>query len=241
MALGGPQMWCPHCKEITKCKAKPLYQYGKPKARNWKMTAHEDIAWFRRIRHCQKCNESFSSAETGEALLEELLELRKRIAVRNMKCAKSVRRLAPWLKGKDAVPRELAVGLIQSSAWWLTHSSGSPVRAPGHAANLYESKAGWIVAFGANTFLVGLALQRSRIEINRYLDIASGGRLPLLSDLKVAVRKAIRGAVANYEGSLYESLYPETDGEMKFGAQAIDLNDAVDYVLTKAQVGDLFA
>jgi hypothetical protein len=219
----------------------PPQRYGKPRHRNWYKTEHEDVAWFRRIRQCQSCGESFASAETDEALLEELVELRRRVASRNQERVAEVRRRVRWLNGKDTVPRELADGLIRSSAWWLTHSSGRPVRAPGHAENLFESSLGWAVEFGANTFLVGLAFKRCRNEINSYLDQAATGKIPLLSDLKAALALHIRGAVANYDGYEYEGYYPITDGRLIFGAQAIDVSEATNFILERAKLDGLLA
>ncbi len=240
MATGGPNMWCPNCKKVTNCKAMPLYKFGKSSSRNWRINSNSDIIWFRRIRQCQECNESFTSAETEEALLSELFELRTRVASKNKESVSKALHNSPWLKGTDEIPRSLAAGLIQNSAWWLTHSSGTPVRAPGHASNLKEGQRGWVIEFGANSFLVGLALKRCREEIIRNLELAENGKLPLLSDLKLAIRRHLRSSVANFEGYEYDSYYPETNGQLVFGAQAINLNDAVNFILNKASVGDLF-
>ena len=45
--------------------------------------------------------------------------------------------------------------LISKSAYWYVHSSGSPVRAPGHHERIYGGSEAWKIDFGANTFIFG--------------------------------------------------------------------------------------
>jgi hypothetical protein len=60
-------------------------------------------------------------------------------------------------EAKDALRREKERGketakrFIRASAWWLTHSSYRPVRAPRHADRVQMSTHGWAVEFGGNS------------------------------------------------------------------------------------------
>jgi len=107
---------------------------------------------------------------------------------------------------KEAVGQErerdkkMAERFIRASAWWLTHSSYRPVRAPRHAEHLYMSHHGWAVDFGANTFLVGKAIERCRVILDRCRDEAATGQVLLRADVEAKLKKAISGAVANSNG-----------------------------------------
>jgi hypothetical protein len=57
--------------------------------------------------------------------------------------------------------KDTAVRFIRASAWWLTQYH-KPVRAPKHADHVHMSVHGWAVDFGANSFLVGKAIERCR-------------------------------------------------------------------------------
>jgi len=56
---------------------------GLSKARRWKNINHSDIQWFRRARECRVCKHRFTTAEINEELLNEIVELRERLAERN--------------------------------------------------------------------------------------------------------------------------------------------------------------
>ncbi len=142
-----------------------------------------------------------------------------------------VKKKAPWIIRTETVPHSIAERFIERSAWWLTHSSGWPVRAPKHANRIYESHHGWAVDFGANSFLVGVATERCKGEVNDYLDLLMSGKIPLLTELKRALQQHISGAVANSNGYEYAGYYPINDGRLVFGAQAIDVSDGADYII----------
>lgn len=55
-----------------------------------------------------------------------------------------------WKAGE--VQRSTAASIVEASAWWLTHSSGHPVRAPRHADRIEKLKCGWSIEFGPITF-----------------------------------------------------------------------------------------
>ena len=95
--------------------------------------------------------------------------------------------------------------------------------------------------FGANTFLIGKAIERCNNEINKYIDAAAQGDIPDLDELKSKLKMHIRGAVANNDGYEYEGYYPLEGQDMMFGAQSIDINDGVEYVLQKSGVSELLS
>ncbi|MDZ4858304.1 MAG: hypothetical protein SGI88_04920 [Candidatus Hydrogenedentes bacterium] len=238
MATGGTQIFCPGCKSFSVCKVVPLSSLDKPKARRWYRTDHKDIAWFRRGRTCLKCNHTFLSAEVDEAFIDELVALRDRFIEQQKRTVQSVRRRARWLERNETIPRELAERFIEATAWWLTHASGSAVRAPGHAKRMYKSHHGWTVDFGANMFLVGKAIERCKVAINGALDEISEGRIPLKSDIINSLKTEVSGAVANANGHEYQGYYPIEDEDLIFGAQSIDVSDAAEFMINETCIND---
>ncbi|QHU98790.1 hypothetical protein [Synechocystis sp. CACIAM 05] len=124
------------------------------------------------------------------------------------------------------INRETAEKLIEASAWWLTHSSGSPVRAPKHSKRIYRSnRYGWAIDFGANTFLIEHAIK----QCVRLLTIKNYSVFDK-RDCVEEMRKKIRNSVLNCNGDLYDQ-YPLDGNDMVFGAQSIDLKDCVSFIL----------
>lgn len=239
MAIGGTKVYCPGCKSFQICVAISPTRLGEPKAQRWHHIDHTDIAWFRRGRRCQHCSHTFLSAEVDEAFIDELVELRRRVAERQKVAVNAIFKRSPWLKREETIPLEVAREFIRASAWWLTHSSGSPVRAPRHAERIYKSHHGWAINFGGNTFLVGKAIERCRNKINDYLDNAIKGQLPLKSEVIASLKRQISGAVANADGYEYSGYYPIEGGDLRFGAQAIDVTDGASYMIQKSGLEDL--
>jgi len=239
MAKGGTKIYCPGCRTFSICKAISPTNIGKPKEQRWHRTDFQDIAWFRRGRLCLDCGHKFLSAEVDEIFIEELVELRERLADKQKAAIRKIRKNAPWLKRNETIPLELAKRFIRATAWWLTHSSSWPVRAPGHASRIYKSNHGWAVDFGANTFLVGKAIERCRDVINDYLNNASKGCIPLKSDVVASLKKQVSGAVANVDGYEYAGYYPIDDQQLVFGAQSIDVSDAARFMLRESGIEDL--
>ena len=239
MAKGGTKIYCPRCKSFAVCRAISPTNIGKPKAQRWYRTDYQDIAWFRRGRVCLSCGHKFLSAEVDEAFIEELVELRERLAEKQKAIVRTIRRKAPWLKREETIPLDVAERFIRATAWWLTHSSGSPVRAQGHADRIYKSHHGWAVDFGANTFLLGKAIERCRNKINDYLDEALKGRIPLKSEVIASLKRQISGAVANVDGYEYAGYYPIDNQNLVFGAQSIDVSDAANFMIRETGMGEL--
>lgn len=239
MPKGGTKIYCPNCEKFTICSVISPTKIGEPKGQRWYRQDHQDISWFRRARLCLTCTKSFLSAEIDERLLEELIELRNKVAEKNKLVAERIRSQRPWLVRTETVPLSLAEDFVRESAWWHTHSSGRPIRAPNHASNIYNSHHGWAVKFGANIFLVGKAIERCNDEINNYIDLAINGNIPSLEELESALVLHIRGAVANNNGYEYEGYYPLDGRDMMFGAQSIDVYDGVKFILAKSGVKEL--
>lgn len=164
---------------------------------------------------------------------------RDRLAGKQRNIATKLRKQSSWLKLKENVPLNIAEEFVRASAWWLTHASG-PVRAPNHADRIYKSTHGWAVDFGANTFLVGKAIERCVIMLNDHIVKSAEGRPPLLPYVKRDLISAISGAVAKKGGSEYIGSYPIVDDELVFGAQAINVGDAADFVIRESGITELF-
>jgi len=77
---GGTDKWCPHCGNITVCRAENPSTHGKPSGQRWFRRGHEDIAWFRRGLTCTACGNRWLTAELPETYLDELVELRNSMA-----------------------------------------------------------------------------------------------------------------------------------------------------------------
>jgi hypothetical protein len=243
MAIQGTKIFCPGCKTFSVCTAIPLYKLKQPKARRWYITDHTDIQWFRRGRKCVACSHQFLTAEMNEEFIAELVDLRARLAERNRIIIKSIRAKATWIDRKETIPVEIARGFIEHSALWLTHPSGYPVRARRHASRIYNSRHGWAVDFGANSFLVGKAIERCAKEINEFFKESESGKLLNifdLKDLKEKLHKHISGAVSNNDGYEYNGYYPIADGQLVFGAQAINVRDGANYLVNKLELNKLF-
>ncbi len=250
MAKGGTKIYCPGCKTFSVCRAISPTALGKPKAQRWHRTDYPDVSWFRRGRECLDCGHEFLSAEVDEAFLLELVKLSERLAAKQRECLaakqkgiiKQFKRKTPWLKREETIPLEVAEKFIRETAWWLTHYSGNPVRAPRHANRIYKSNHGWAVEFGANTFLVGKAIERCRNTLNYYFDKVSKHNIPLKSEminsLKHSLKQQISGAVANVDDNEYAG-YPIDNDELVFGAQAINVDDAAKFMIRESGIGDL--
>jgi hypothetical protein len=141
--------------------------------------------------------------------------------------------------------KETPKRFIEKTAWWLTHSSGNPVRAPRHADRLYMSRHGWAVDFGANTFLVGKAIERCGKVLNQCRDAAARGQTVSRADVEAKLRKAISWSVANSSGDEYQGSYPVRDDyTLVFGAQGIGVDDGADFMIEESDLrwnGDVLA
>jgi len=176
---GGLSLWCSNCKDLEVCASLPLERMGLSRERRFFKTDNDDIQWFRRCRECQACGFVFLTAEVEESALHELAQLRRRLIPRNRRAVQKIRRKVNWLKRNETVPREIAVGLIEASAWWIDHPYG-PCRSEGDAKHIFQTGYGWALKFGDNWFLVGKAIERCKESLETFFDSLSSGPMPPL-------------------------------------------------------------
>jgi hypothetical protein len=237
---------CPRCRDFNPARSLRIPYSTDEGARRFYFVKHPDIAWFRRQRRCDVCHEEFFTGELTEALIEELLHLREKEARRRetafSKVCHDLRARRKWLDTTgDNVPKELAVELVQGSAWWLSHISGTPVRAPSHANRLKMQHCGWSVEFGANWFAAGRALALARERAKSTTNLALQGMLPDIQTVRRQMRAIPHSCVLNVNLDLYDH-YPENaGGELVFGTQAIDVGDCESILMRVTGMDDLFA
>ena len=68
--MGGTEMWCPQCEDMTICAAIPIAD------QRVRSIDESDLHWFRRERQCQECFHDFITAEIEEKIIDELCEMR---------------------------------------------------------------------------------------------------------------------------------------------------------------------
>jgi hypothetical protein len=164
------------------------------------------------------------------------------VADREARLARRIRRTTPWLKKNAPIPKHLAESFVSASAWWLTHSSGFPVQAAGLARHIHLSEHhGWALKRGGNTFLIGKALLACRDALNTSLAQAAKGQTASPAEVHEVLCDCIRVAVINYKGEQYRRGYRLKDGRLVFGAHAIDLDDAVRFILRVSGASKLFS
>ncbi len=128
---------------------------------------------------------------------------------------------------KHSIDEMTACYFIEKSAWWLKHPS-YPVRAPNHKNNVYGSNPDWRIDFGANTFLVGRAIQRCLDTIETAIKEISQGQKVTLASIENKMRDDIRSSIANFEGDEYHGYYSALENnDIIFGTQSIDMKDFI--------------
>lgn len=236
----GTKIWCPQCQEIRPTHAAKPEQYGFPREQRNESDRYQDIQWFRRVRVCDDCKDHFATGELPEYLILELIDLRNRSADMLKPKAERAIRARKWLSRRETIPKELAQNFVRATAWWLTHSSG-PVRAPRHADRIFLSnRHGWSIAFGANSFLVGKALERSRERIHGFYDRIKAGDIPRRSEVEKSIRAAVAGSVSNHLDEEYQQ-YPDDGRDLVFGAQSIDLTDAANFIIENSGISEFLS
>lgn len=145
--------------------------------------------------------------------------------------------LKRWSLGD--IPRATGRGLIRSSSWWLTHSSGNPVRAPGHDYRLEQRAWGWSIEFGANHFLVGRAIQRSAPILAEGFNLVRDSKFPNEKYFVQKIKAILPTCVGNYNFDEYEQ-YAPMRGRLVFGAQAIDTTDAANFIIRASGLANHF-
>lgn len=176
----------------------------------------------------RKAAMTFLDAEIEQARISAEESQKKYAAERTAHCTRARERLQAWRLRR--VPLSVARAVVSESAWWLTHSSGSPVRAPRHASRIEKRREAWTIEFGANSFEISTYVSAVASKLLEPLEkIENGGILDRKSLLKL-VRPVPSRCVANYKGDRYEYYAPE--GEfLVFGAQALSLDDLARYIV----------
>ena len=182
----------------------------------------------------RKAAMTFLNAETEKARISLEEVQKKNAAERSAHCSRARVRLQAWRLSR--IPLSVARAVVSESAWWLTHSSGSPVRAPKHASRIEKRGEAWAIEFGANSFEISTYVSAAASKLLEPLaKIENGGLLNRKSLVKL-VRPVPSRCVANYKGDRYEFYAPE--GEfLVFGAQALSLDDLARYIVGASGLG----
>src|SRR5436190_10941579 len=77
----------------------------------------------------------------------------------------------------------------------------------GHASYIHTTPHGWTLDMGANSILVGKAIERCCRIINSSFDEAAKGKIFRHREVVKELKSAIRASVANFEGAEYEGEY----------------------------------
>jgi|ERR1700736_4778654 hypothetical protein len=72
----------------------------------------------------------------------------------------------------------------------------------GHADRVRMSRHGWAIDFGANSFLIGKAIQRCRNVIDQCRDLAASGQTISRSDLEAKLKKTMRRSTTQWTSAL---------------------------------------
>lgn len=136
-----------------------------------------------------------------------------------------------WLQEDAPIPRELAEGLVRSSAWWIDHPSG-PVEAPGDANHVTRGPYGWRI-YSGNSFEISLFIKSARRLIRDAYDAAIRDRPIPPGRLKEDI--AIHGVrcVSDYQDDLYR-FYGSLEW-IPCGNHAIDTFEAAQYLIDQSR------
>jgi hypothetical protein len=192
------------------------------------------------------CSTEFKSAEANENLVHELYALRQKLKGLRSKAVQaavqSIRGKRAWINASQDVPYEVARGLVASSAWWLRHSSGRPVRAAGHANRLRRSPIGWGVAFGANGFAAGHAAAQAREIARDVMDRLGSGESVSEPYVRQRLRYAVLASVFNHCGELYPAgSYAMEGDDLVFGTTSIHVGHCEEHLFEQTGLKELFA
>ncbi|WP_042148347.1 MULTISPECIES: phospholipase D-like domain-containing protein [unclassified Pseudoalteromonas] len=189
-----------------------------------------------------KLNEFHREMDKREAIRlkrAEIEERKKESKIKRKTEVSQIKKIAYWLNPSSMITDQDARNFVAEITWWHTHSSGKPVLAKGFAKKVERTSEGFALKFGANYFLVELALQRVRRLINTYLNDFIEGKNIQLDLIKNEIVDIIRSSVANSQLNHYKRKYRIQDGNMMFGAQSIHALSAADYLIKKSWLRSL--
>lgn len=179
-------------------------------------------------RKLQRAGETLQSRviEEEEARIRDRRrkeELREAARQERARLVNRIRRKAARLE--KSVPLDEARVFVKKSAWWLTHSSGRPIRAPGDARRIEGPSHDLRIRLSDHPFLVTRAIKRcARVVRLAVAEIEGGGSIDR-EDLEQQLWSAVRSAVATPYGDEHSLLYPLRGTDMVFGAHSIDVED----------------
>ncbi len=157
----------------------------------------------------------------------------------------------PWILGgtlsnvltqenKSKVPLVIAEKFISETIWWNTHISGNPVRSAKYVERIcYDSSHGWIVQFGANSFLISKAILRCGCDIYDFIEDFQINKNRDIDSLVTKLKMRIAGSVANQKGE-YSGYYPLVDNQLIFGSQSIHALDGALFLIKLSGVNQFF-
>lgn len=156
----------------------------------------------------------------------------------NVESIPAIRRGLLKIQSETKVLREVAERLIEKSAWWYDHPQGK-VRAPKHCERIATGQDGLELVFGANKFLVGKAIKECASQVDSLLEAfaqtevseAQSDPFEIKKCLRIVVKPIIRRCVEHENGEKYAYYGTAKDDFMRFGTQAISVNEFVDEFL----------
>lgn len=141
-----------------------------------------------------------------------------------------------FLNSDLAIDYELVYSFVAETAYWHSHPCGYPVNAPKHADRISESFKGLGVEFGANTFEAQYCFTIAVLMLRNYFsELVKKNKKADSNYVKTLVETAATSSISNYSGALFES-YPNTNGYMVLGAQAICVDSVIKFVLERTGV-----
>lgn len=178
----------------------------------------------------------FLAEATDQVKREREEREQRRLEEEDVLLAKVRARLRAWAEGK--IPFEFAERLVAGSAYWLSHPSGSPVRAPKHAERISDEIEGWLIEFGANKFLISNFVEASSERMLEYLvDFEINRSRISKANLNDDLKGIAAESVSNYKYERYDC-YPHKGDFLAFGAQGIGLNSLCQIMIEGSGVDD---
>lgn len=145
------------------------------------------------------------------------------------------------LENSTGVQLHAAKFIIERCAYFNHHSAGW-VNAPKYAERIENGRYGYQISYGANYFLVGLAISRC---VNTISDLINSweyflGRGYSMQQLREELDFHVSGAVANNDGCEYKGCYPIHGNRIIFGTQAIDVKTFAGIIIATTKIAQIY-
>jgi len=138
----------------------------------------------------------------------------------------------------NGVNLSIAQFFIKKCAMW-DHPTGKWVSAPKHVKRIVNGRYGWEIEFGANTFLVARAIEKSTHFVRRLIDQVERGEVIRNSKISSQLDLIISGSVSNYEGEIFEGYYSIESGLLRFGTQGINVEAFKSYIIGTTEISKI--